>query len=180
MSSVLGRCPSASWGVKPGGTLWRLTGPRGFRAQCSGCMQSDVQTHKPGSAHPVSHQSKPSGTVQLLRVLSKVVHWVSPGECTGRSHQPLPATLRVEKGDGLGENYSLCSSYLTTLPAKSHPTLSMPAASWGSSQPRARANSRHDLAPGLETRGPLPTLPPATLEGPESHSACTASVLLRC
>lgn len=69
-----------------------------------------------------------------------------------------------------GENYSLCSSYLTILQAKFHPTINMLAASWRSSQPRAHANSRQDPALGLEVMGPLPTLSVAAPEGPKSHS----------
>lgn len=69
-----------------------------------------------------------------------------------------------------GENYSLCSSYLTILQAKFHPTINMLAASWRSSQPCARANLRQDPALGLEVMGQRPALPAAAPEGPESRS----------
>lgn len=75
----------------------------------------------------------------------------------------------------LGEDYSLCSSYLTILQARSHPTINMLAASWRSSQAWARAIRGKTQLWGWGDGPPL--LPTATPGGTEPRSARTVPSL---
>lgn len=103
--------------------------------------QSDAQTGaQKRSICPLSSKQTPMAP---SRALNEAMHF-HKGGCPlmnesggGTNHSWLLSTRKKEML--LGENYSLCSSYLTILQARSHPTINMLAASWRSSQAWARA-----------------------------------------
>lgn len=103
--------------------------------------QSDAQTGaQKRSICPISSKQTPMAP---SRALNEAMHF-HKGGCPlmnesggGTNHSWLLSTRKKEML--LGENYSLCSSYLTILQARSHPTINMLAASWRSSQAWARA-----------------------------------------
>lgn len=128
---------------KPGSTLQHLA--RGRQPNCS-IWSSHREMHKlghrngPAQICPISSKQTPMAP---SRALNEAMHF-HKGGCPlmnesggGTNHSWLLSTRKKEML--LGENYSLCSSYLTILQARSHPTINMLAASWRSSQAWARA-----------------------------------------